>query len=298
MRFVSIVIILLLFAASGVSLVSDIQATSEDSWAVLLEMNDFPEGWTDLPVDYINNERLQLALLNSGVPSNHVYIVNGSLTLDVVQEAVDWLKNESDGDDTVLVYIFTHGMWMSDVLLWNSWFPSEWGQLNVSKKILMVDTCFAEAFFEPIKADSAPHISLGSCTAEELSWAGLEEEGLPIIGSVWNYYFANALGNSSADSDENGRISVEEAFNFSTPLVQKYMNETVFTVPEFLQSYHDIGIYPEDYDAYPHPTMDDGFSGQLVIPEFPTGFLLLLCMLVTMLVTVTYRKKQSLKSVL
>ena len=138
MQFVSTVIILMLFAASGVSIVSDIQARSEDYWAVLLEMNDFPEGWTDLPVDYINNERLHLALLNSGVPSNHVYIVNGNLTLDVVQEAVEWLKNESDVDDTVLLYICTHGVWMSDVLLWNSWFPNEWKQLNVSKKILMI----------------------------------------------------------------------------------------------------------------------------------------------------------------
>ncbi|UCH31403.1 MAG: caspase family protein [Candidatus Bathyarchaeota archaeon] len=283
---------LLLLAALGISLVGAVEGASEDYWAVLLEMNDFPEGWTDLPVDYINNERLQLALLNSGVPSNHLYVVNGTLSLEVVQETVEWLRNESNGNDTVLLYICTHGVWLSDVLLWNTWFPSEWMQLNVSMKILMIDSCFAEEFFEPIKADPAPHISLGSCAADEISWAGLEEEGLPIIGSVWNYYFTNALGNVSADADGNGLISVEEAFNFSTPLVQKYMNETVFTVPEFLQSYHDAGVYPEDHDAYPHPIMDDGCSGQLVIPEFPSGTLLLLCTLITMLVTVIYGKNK------
>jgi len=95
--------------------------------------------------------------------------------------------------------------------------------------------------------------------------AGLEGEGLPIIGGVWTYYFTNALCDSTADDDESGNVSVEEAYAFSTPLVQKYMNETVFAVPEFLQMYHDLGIYPEDYDAYPHPVMDDEYSDQFML---------------------------------
>lgn len=98
-----------------------------------------------------------------------------------------------------------------------------------------------------------------------MGWAGLEEEGLPVIGGVWTHYFTNALFNSTADADENGFVSVEEAFDFSTPLVQKYMNETVFAVPEFLEMYHDIGIYPENYDAYPHPVMDDHYPEQLYL---------------------------------
>ncbi len=293
MKFVLTIIILTLLTSSGALIIRESQATAEEHWALLLEMNDFPEGWTDLPVDYINNERMHQALLNSGFSSSHIYRVDGNLTLDVVQEAIEWLKNESDVDDVALAYIFTHGIWMRSVLFWNSWFPDEWEQLDVSKKILMIDTCFAEEFFEPIKDDQHPHISLGCCAADELSWAGLEEEGLPIIGSVWNYYLSNALTNSSADSDDNGFISIEEAFNFSTPLVQKYMNETVFAIPEFLQSYHDIGIYPENYDAYPHPIMDDGCSGQLVIPEYTTDYLSILFMLTTMIVTLTYKKKKS-----
>ena len=123
----------------------------------------------------------------------------------------------------------------------------------------------AGEFTEPVNNDPKPHISLGHCSAGEVGWAGIPEEGLPIIGSVWTYYFANALCNSTADSDENGFVSVEEAFAFSTPLVQKYMNETVFAVPEFLEMYHDIGVFPEGYDAYPHPVMDDQYPEQLYL---------------------------------
>ena len=250
------------------NLVKTTPNSSVDGWAVLLEMNEFPEGWTDMPFDFINSERMQTVLLRLGWQNDHIYIVNGNLTISVVQEAVEWLVNNTDCDDIALLYILTSGRWMRNILLWNDWFPIEWERLT-SRKVLMVDTCGAEQFIEPIRNDSSPHISLAHCSAYEVGWAGIEEEGLPIIGSVWNYYFSNALLNSSADFDRNGLVSIEEAFNFSTPLMQEYMNENVFAVPEFLQMYHDLGIYPEDYDAYPHPVMDDEYSDQFMLAFSP-----------------------------
>ena len=238
-------------------------STGVDAWAVLLEMNEFPEGWSDLPVDFINCERMQAALSSLGWQSDHMRVVHDNLTISVVQEAVEWLTNNTDDDDVIMFYIFTHGTWMRNVLLWNDWFPAEWKNLNTSRKVLMIDTCAAEEFIELARNDPLPHVSLACCASDEVSWAGIEEEGLPIIGSVWNHYFTNALCNSSADLDGNGFVSIEEAYGFSSPHVQRYMNETVFAVREFLQSYHEIGIYPEHYDAYPHPVMDDQYLKQL-----------------------------------
>ena len=268
-------------------------------WVVLLEMNNFPEGWTDLPVNFINSQRMQEALVNFGWNSDHMYVKHDNLTIPKVQEALEWLNNNTQSEDVALLYIFTHGMWMRNVLLWNDWFPGEWEKLGTSKKILMVDTCFAEEFTEPIRYDATPHISLTCCSSDEVSWAGVEEEGLPIIGSVWNYYFTSALCNSSVDFNSDGVVSVEEAFNSSTPLVQEYMNETVFAVPEFLQSYHDIGIYPENYDAYPHPVMDDQYSGQLIIPDFSSAttlpwLIILPLVMIFLFVAIALAKKKQL----
>lgn len=265
--------------------------TSVGGWAILLEMNDFPEGWSDLPVEFTNSERLKMALLRLGWQSDHILTVHDNLTIPIVREAVAWLVNSTDSDDIALLYIFTHGNWMRNVLLWNDWFPAEWEQLHTSGKVLLVDTCAAEEFIEPIKDDPSSHISLACCAADEVSWAGVEEEGLPIIGSVWNYYFVNALCNMSADLNSDVLVSIEEAFTFSAPLVQQYMNETVFAVPEFVQSYHDIGIYPENFDAYPHPIMDDGYPEQLVIPELPSSTIPSLFMSATLLVAIIYERK-------
>jgi len=293
MRIIPIVVALLFSASILGNLVeaSRGEHSSQDGWAVLLEMNDFPEGWSDLPVDFINSERLHTSLTSLGWQDDHIRIINGNLAISIVQEAVEWLINNTSTDDVALLYIFTHGTWMRNVLLWNDWFPDAWKQLKTSKRILLIDTCSAGEFLEPIESDPYPHISIGCCSTDEVGWAGIAEEMLPIIGSVWNYYFTNALCNSSADLDENGLVSIEEAFNFSTPLVQGYMNETVFAVPEFLESYHKSGVYPEYYDAYPHPVMIDCYLGQLAIPEFPSFLILPIFFLATLLAVTTYRRK-------
>lgn len=267
LKSVVLIVGLMLIASIFGSFKSNVMASSSsvDGWAVLLEMNEFPPGWSDLPVDFIDSERMQTALLSLGWQNDHMYILHTDLTVPAVQEAVEWLINKTDHNDIALLYIFTHGMWMRSVLLWNNWFPIEWEKLNTSKRLLLIDTCHAEEFIDLIKDDPLPHVSLTCCSADEVAWAGLEEEGLPIIGSVWNYYFTNALINSSADFDSDGFVSIEEAFDFSTPLVQQYMNETVFAVPEFLEAYHNMGIYPENYDAYPHPVIDDQYSGQFYL---------------------------------
>jgi hypothetical protein len=238
--------------------------SSVDGWAVLLEMNEFPEPWSDMPLDFINSERMQTTLLRLGWKRDHIYEVRDNLTIEVVQDAVEWLVNNTDSDDIALLHILTHGSWMRSMLLWNDWFPDEWERIT-SRKVLMVLSCSAEEFIEPVRNDLSPHISLACCSVNEAGWVGTEEEGLPILGSVWNYYLTNALCNSSADLDNGGFISIEEAFSFSTPLCQKYMNETVLAVPEFLEMYHDIGIYPENYDVFPHPVMDDQYPGQLCL---------------------------------
>jgi nitrous oxidase accessory protein len=237
-----------------------------EGWAVILEQDDYPGTEYDLPVGFVNSIRLQEALLNLGWKSDHMYVRHDNVTQEAAQEGVLWLINNTRPRDIALFYVSGHGGgWVTVELGWNDWFPEWWTYVNTSRRILMVDTCLSGEYIAPVRNDPRPHVSLSACAEDELSWGGLEEEGLPIIGSVWNCYITNAMCNSSADIDSNGFISIEEAHNFSTPLVQKYMNETVFTVPEFLEMYHELGVYPEHYTEYPHPLIDDQYSIQLYL---------------------------------
>jgi hypothetical protein len=245
----------------------DVKAVSwsVEGWAVVLEMNNFPEGWTSFPIDFKNSEMLTSALKQLGWRTDHIYVKQDDLTEQNLKDAVDWLVNNTSPGDVALLYIFTHGNWMNRIIHWTDWFPVAWQKVDTSRRLLMVDTCGAGKYISQVRYAPGPHISLAHCGGDELAWAGIPEEGLPIIGSVWDYYLTNGLCNPTADSDSNGFVSVEEAFNFSTPLVQKYMKEKVFTVPAFLQGYHDLGVHPENYDAYPHPEMDDQYPGQFYL---------------------------------
>jgi len=236
-----------------------------EGWAAILEMNTFPKGWGDLNVGFVNTKRLQDTLVELGWKTDHMYVKKDNLTMATVQDAVEWLAGKTGPDDVALFYIFTHGAWMQREIKWGDWFPATWARVDTAKRVLMIDTCRAAAFIEETRNDPDPHISMANCLASELAWAGIPEEGLPIVGSVWNYYFTNALRNSTADMDDDGFVSVEEAFNFSMPLVQRYMNQTVFVVPEFLQQYHDLGVFPENYAEFPHPVIDDQLAGQLCL---------------------------------
>jgi hypothetical protein len=250
-----------------------------EGWAVVIEMNDFPDSYTDINVSFLNSESVVDVLMALGWARNNMRIWQDHIYPENLSTIFDWLDERADDNDLVLLYIFTHGSWMSRVLLWNEWVPERWLGLPSERKVLIVDTCNAGHFTSFLNG-SGDGLSLSACAAGEVGWAGIEEEGLPILGSVWGYYLTNALTNSSADVNVDGWISVEEAYDFAVPLTGVYMKEQVYSVPEFLQMYHDIGIHPEILDRYPHPVIIDNSEEELIldlsfyVPETWLGLLL------------------------
>ena len=119
----------------------------------------------------------------------------------------------------------------------------------------MVSACRSEKFIDPLKNGNNSYIGIASSRSTELSWAGIEEEGLPIIGEVMNHYFTAALLNAEADTNNNGDVSVEEAFGYSYNQIRDYFYDVIF--PAF-----PLYAYEFNFTA-PHPVMDDFFPGQL-----------------------------------
>jgi|GEM_PF-2093840 len=234
-------------------------------WAVIIEMNDFPEGYGDINISFLNTKRLVDALIELGWSDDQIHRWNEPVTRENLSTMLNWLDDRAERDDIALLYIFTHGSWISKVLSWNEWVPDRLDGMKARSKMIIVDSCNSGAFISPFTDSSRGGVYLSACSAGQVSWAGLEEEGLPILGSVWTYYFVNALTSPIADVNSDGWVSVEEAFNSSVPLTHSYMMDEVFTVPEFLQMYHDIGVYPAKEGNYPNPFIVDKHPGQLVL---------------------------------
>jgi hypothetical protein len=228
---------------------------TREGWASIMEISYYPEGWTDIPTDYNDTHRWVDTLTTLGWQESHILIVNEAFNLAQVVEAIQFLIDNTDENDISLLFIAAHGMWLNNTIAQNDTFVDKWEEIPSQNKLLCISSCLAGRFTELVADDPNPEIAISAVGANEYSWAGLEEEGLPILGCVWNYFFTNALLNITADTDSNGDVSVEEAYDFAYPLTRAY--------------YEDY-VYPYSYDCKqlnnfvaPHPGMDDNYEGEL-----------------------------------
>ena len=233
-------------------------------WAVLADKNDYSDvGMTDLPLDYINIKRIRQVLLDAGWKENQILEL---LEFDQtsLREALDWLSGQADEDDLVLVYISSHGLYLHQNVHWGNFFPQDWKRIKSQKRVLILQACRAGAFTADLRSDPDPYLSIGAVGKDEDGWAGSEEEGLPIIGSVFTFYFTAAFEDSEADSDRDGFVCLQEAALYAQKHQRNYMHEVVFEVPEFLEMFKAAGFPTED-PKYPHVVMVDRIGVPVIL---------------------------------
>jgi len=227
-----------------------------DGWAVLAERDYYSEyGMADLPVDYVNVERVHQLLLDLGWEEGHIREVR-EFDQDGLRDALDWMASSADADDLVFLHVSAHGQFLHEGVSWTTFFPPEWAAIPSQRRVVVVNSCRAAIFTGAVRGDPEPYLSIASTGREEGGWAGLEEEGLPIIGEVFTYYFVAAFTDPEADADGDGTVSIQEAADYGEEKQCAYMHEVVFAVPEFEQAFRDAGFRIDD-PAYPHVAVDD-----------------------------------------
>jgi hypothetical protein len=236
-----------------------------EGWAVLAEKDDYSaENMTPLPVDHIDVERMRGALIDQGWDPENIHELKEFTKWDLLEE-LDWLEANADGNDIVFFYINSHGEYLRRILGWNDFFPGKWRQVNSSKRVLLVDSCSAARYTKPVKKDPEPHLSIAAVDQDEFGWKGLEEEGLPIVGGVFTYYFAEALSDPEADTDQDGAVSVQEAAALAEENQRDYMHGVVFEVEEFVEMNHALGDYSDQNPAFPDVIIDDAIGEPLFL---------------------------------
>lgn len=249
--------------ASSQSRISKIQSQENprEGWAVLLEMNDYPNSMTDMDTNFTDTRKWNATLHELGWQTHHIQYYQGYLDQATGESALQFLLQNADANDVVFFFIFAHGNWILDEMNWNIWFPNQWQSLSSQEKLLVVSACGAEEMLSHIYDDPAPHIHIASAQIGEYSWAGLPEEGLPIIGEVFSHFLTDALLNASADQDGSADISVEEAFTFAYPLCRVYLSSVVFSAFPYFANMCN-------YTA-PHPVLDDAYPGNFSLRVEP-----------------------------
>jgi hypothetical protein len=234
------------------------------TWVALLEMNEYPDGYSDFSIDYINSKRMKDAFTQLGVKEDHILTVNDKLDYNRIKDALEWLNTNSKDGDTIILYTFAHGSWLRRNG-WNSTIAPKWLDIKNRNKLIFVASCNAGEFLSKFINGEDAGIAMGAATADEIAWAGTEEEGLPIIGEIFTYYFTKAVFDKQADVNNDGYITDREAYALAATNTQSYMKEKVFAVDEFLESYHKLGAFPEKLDTYPNPVYNSSYENQVVL---------------------------------
>jgi len=243
--------------------------TPVEGWAVLAEKDDYSDvGMTDMLVDHIDIVRMREALIKQGWDPDQIHDLK-EFTREDLQTELDWLEEKADSNDIVFLYVSSHGEYLRLVIEWNDFIADEWDDINSDKRILLIDSCRAARFTKPVRKDPEPHFSIASVDMDEFGWKGLEDEGLPIIGLVFTYYFVEALEDPAADEDGDGLVSVLEAVNQAEAKQRYYMHNVVFAVPEFLEGYHNLGVQPENDLTFPDVIVDDKIGEPLYLRIAP-----------------------------
>lgn len=228
-----------------------------EGWAVLAEKDKYDARYKpDMPIDYIDITRMGQALESLGWTSDHIHNLY-EFNKETLQAELDWLEENADKNDVVLMYITAHGYYLRDGLGWRNFFVDQWEQIPSQRRVLVVDSSFAALFTDMVASDTSPNLSVAAVDMDEHSWKGIEEEGLPIIGGVFTYYFSAALNDPNADTNNDGLVSVQEAAMMADEHQRTYFHEVILAVPEFVNQLHAADVAPEQDPNYPHVKMDD-----------------------------------------
>lgn len=230
-------------------------------WAVLVAKEDYSDtGDVNLDTGFLNMHQMRSLLDYYGWQDDHILELRDNFGTDEIRKSLDWLETVADQDDVVLFYVQGHSSYLREGLDWHTFFADEWEDILSQRRVLIVEACQAAEFTEVTLNDPNSQLTVASVDSGEITWAGLWEEGMPIVGGVFSHYFFAAFTDPTADIDEDGIISIQESASAAGNKQRKYMHEIIFKVPEFLEQYHAFGIYPMENPDFPSVVISDAIG--------------------------------------
>jgi len=216
---------------------------SDTKYAVLIsggwsQQDAWPSFWNDLVMVYsalVQNYNYDPAniyvLYNSGYGYNSKIPVDHAATVASIDSTLDDLADIMEEGDTLFFFATDHGGQYNMggvepgdntvdkdefIALWNhgayfdDWLKEKLDAINCSTEIIILDLCHAGGFTWDLRGHSN-RIIMGACTEEQGAY---DKPGYPGGDFVTNLFAAfTGRWGIDADLDDNGKVSVAEAFN-------------------------------------------------------------------------------------
>jgi hypothetical protein len=211
------------------------QAGDVTGWAVLAQKEEYRDvglpSSSNLTSGFIDLIKLRAVLAYFGWPEDHILEIRDDVTADSIRQALRWLAANADEDDVVFFYYFGHGSLLRRDVGWADFFPGEWQAIPSQRRVLIVNSCGAAMHTAVLANDPRPYLAIATVGANEVAWGGIWDEGLPILGSVFSYYFAPAFTDPTADLDGDGVVSIQEAAQRADQQRDEYAHSTIYSNP-------------------------------------------------------------------
>jgi len=242
-----------------ISLPREVSAFSTlDKLAVLVGINDYDGTQNDLRycVNDINDVYSALVNVYGFSSSNIMVLTDSQATYANVLAALDWLAQNAGSDSTAVFYYSGHGSRSSSdrdgdgektdecivtrelAFLWDGILASKFRNISSSKIWLGFDSCYSGGMADAVQDDGLKgiaRVNTMACKANQLSG-----ESSTIQHGYFTYLLVDqGILGGKADSNRDGKVSIEEAFNYAQANIRQY------TRPQT-------------------PVISDGFTGDLI----------------------------------
>jgi hypothetical protein len=176
--------------------------------------------------------------------------------VDEVRRAIDSFLTSRDSEDLVVIYLSCHGVrdshgrlhfaardtrtdQLASTSIDSRWLMEQLEECRARRQVVILDCCFSGAFAGSVRAESGVNVVdpelrehlighgrgravLTATRAYEYSFDGEPLPGGLVAGSVFTSGLVDGLRSGKADANQDGLVSVEEAYAFAYDYVLKH----------------------------------------------------------------------------
>jgi len=190
-----------------------------DRWAVVVGISNYPGTLNDL--SFCDDDALEMKawLMGQNFPVQNIKVlINSNATKANILNSIGWLASNSEGDDYVFFFYSGHGDksgattkivpydYVTDIS--ESEIGSAFNSISCSKMIALFDSCYSGGLIDSVQGPN--RIIISACTESESS-----AESPFLMQGIFTFFFLQSYINLNADYDHDGKVMIEEAFQYT-----------------------------------------------------------------------------------